>query len=96
VGEMLEGGYVQFGYNVLSQFRENIAVTPFYRFESLDTHARVAPGTVRDTARDRTFHTIGVSLNPIQNVTLKADYQVVRDEADSGVNQFNVVLGYSF
>ena len=96
VGEVQQGGYLQFGYNVLSQVRPDVAVTPFYRFEKLDTQARVAPGFVKDPASDRTFHTVGVSFNPIQNVVVKADYQKVVNDAQSGLSQFNVLLGYSF
>jgi len=29
-------------------------------------------------------------------VALKADYQIQRNEADTGVNQFNLNLGYLF
>jgi len=71
-------------------------LTPFYRFEALDTQARVAPGFLKDPAMDRTFHTFGVSFKPIQNVAVKAGYQLVRNQARSGLNQFSLALGYSF
>ena len=96
VGEVQEGGYFEFGYNLLSQVRPDVAVTPFYRIESLDTQDRVAQGFVKDATMDRVFQTLGLSFAPIQNVVVKADYQWVADEGESGVNQFNVGLGYSF
>ena len=96
VGEMLEGGYVQVGYNLLSQLRQSVAVTPFYRLELLDTQARVAPGGMKDPAMDRTYHTFGVAVNPIPNISVKADYQVARNKVQTGVNQFSVALGYNF
>ena len=96
IGEVQQGGYIQFGYNVLSQVREGMDLTPFYRFEALDTQARVAPGFGKDPAMDRTFHTFGVSFKPIQNVAVKADYQLIRNQARSGLNQFSLALGYSF
>jgi hypothetical protein len=33
---------------------------------------------------------------PVPNVSLKADYQIVRTDAETGVNQLNVNLGYLF
>lgn len=45
---------------------------------------------------DRVFHTLGLSFAPIQNVVVKADYQFVANDGTSGVDQFNVALGYSF
>jgi hypothetical protein len=96
VGSVIQGGYIQVGYDVLSQTAFEPAVTPFYRFEMLDTQAEVAPGFVRDPARERTFHTFGVSLAPIPNVVVKADYQWITNEAATGVDQFNLALGYNF
>ncbi len=96
MGEVQEGGYFEIGYNLLSQVRPDVAVTPFYRFESLDTQDRVAQGFSKNPTMDRVFHTLGLSFAPIQNVVVKADYQWVVNESESGVNQFNVGLGYSF
>jgi hypothetical protein len=96
IGEAQQGGYVQFGYNVLSQVRERMDLTPFYRFEALNTHSRVAAGFAKNPAVDRTFNTLGVSFRPIPNVAVKVDYQVIRNEAQTGLNQFNIALGYSF
>ena len=89
VAEVMRGGYAQFGYNVLSQFREGMAVTPYYRFEKLNTQKA-------DPARDGRFHTFGVEFRPINNIVVKSDYQVLRNRANTGLNQFNIVLGYSF
>jgi hypothetical protein len=33
---------------------------------------------------------------PLLNVSLKADYQITSTEAETGVNQLNVNLGYLF
>ncbi len=96
VGEVQEGGYIEVGYNLLSQVRPDVAITPFYRFESLDTQDRVAQGFLKDATMDRVFHTLGLSFAPIQNVVVKADYQWAVDEGESGVDRINVALGYSF
>jgi hypothetical protein len=96
VGRRQQGGYVQIGYNLLAPFRERAALTPYYRFERLDTHAQVPAGFVRDPARDASFHTVGVEFRPLDGVVVKADYQVVRNRAHTGRNQFNLALGYAF
>jgi hypothetical protein len=38
IGERMRGGYIQAGYNVLSQTNENVAITPYYRWEKVNTH----------------------------------------------------------
>jgi len=92
----MQGGYAQVGYNVLSQVRENMAVTPYYRFEKLNTQDEVASGFVSDPVRDGTFHTFGLEFKPINNVVVKTDYQWIRNPGNVGVNQINIALGYSF
>jgi hypothetical protein len=96
VAERMQGGYVQAGYNVLSQTSSPLSVTPFVRFEKVDTQDRVPAGFTRDLSRDGTFTTLGVELKPIPNVVLKVDYQWIGNAAKTGRNQFNVNLGYAF
>ena len=96
VGETMQGGYVQIGYNLLSQFHETIGLSPYYRFEKLNTQDEVPQGFSADPARDRTFHTLGFEFRPIFNIVVKTDYLWIRNEAKTGLNQFNVALGYAF
>jgi hypothetical protein len=96
VAERMQGGYVQAGYNVLSQTSSRIAVIPFVRFEKVDTQDRVPAGFTRDLSRDGRFTSLGVELKPIPNIVVKTDYQWISNAADTGRNQFNVNLGYAF
>lgn len=96
IGETQAGGYLQIGYDVLSQRGGPIALTPYYRFEAVDTHASLPVGFPADPARDTTFHTLGVDLQPIRQIVVKADYQWGRTAAQTGRNQFNLALGYAF
>jgi hypothetical protein len=91
----MQGGYAQIGYNLLSQVQENIALTPFYRFERLNTQREMQEGP-SDPLRDGSFHSFGVEFHPINNVVVKSDYQWLRNSGNTGVNQFNILLGYSF
>ena len=96
IAETMQGGYLQAGYNVLSQLNTPLALTPYVRYEQVDTQHRVPAGFVRDLSRDGVLKTLGVEVKPIPNVVLKADYQWITNEAGTGRNQFNVNLGYAF
>ncbi|MEE8587333.1 MAG: hypothetical protein V3T83_21040, partial [Acidobacteriota bacterium] len=96
VAEAMQGGYLQFGYNLLTRIHDTASLMPFYRFEALNTQVHVPAGFFGDPARDRTFHTLGLEYKPIRNIVLKTDFQWLRNQASSGVNQLNVALGYSF
>lgn len=96
IAERMRGGYAQVGYNVLSQFNTNVAVTPYVRYEQVDTQDRVPALFVRDATRAGDFKTLGLEIKPIPNVVLKMDYQWITNEANTGRNQVNMNLGYSF
>ena len=95
-GELLQGGYVQASYNLLSQRSESMRLSPYYRFEKLDSQAAVPQGFVSDPARNRKYHTAGIEFRPIPNIAIKADYQWAQNGANTGTNQFNINMGYSF
>lgn len=96
IADTMQGGYVQAGYNVLSQFSTRLALTPYVRYEHVDTQHRIPAGFVRDLSRDGVLKTLGVELKPIPNVVVKTDYQWITNEAGTGRNQFNLNLGYAF
>lgn len=96
LGELLQGGYVQLSYNLFSRRSESMRLSPYYRFEKLNTQASVPQGFASDPARDRSYHTGGIEFRPIANIAIKGDYQWIRNEALTGLNQFNINLGYSF
>lgn len=96
IAEVMTGGYLQLGYNVLSQTGSRVAITPYTRYESINTQARIPAGFIRDASRDGTFTTIGIDVKPIPNVVIKTEYQWVSNAAGTGRNQANLNLGYSF
>jgi hypothetical protein len=81
---------------VLSQFGGEVAVAPYVRYERVDTQHRVANGFTRALAQDGEFTTLGIDFKPIPNVVLKTEYQWLTNAAETGRNQFNFNLGYSF
>jgi hypothetical protein len=96
LAETMVGGYLQVGYNVLSQFGAETAVTPYFRFEHVDTQDEIPVGFVKDLTRDGDFKTFGVDIKPIPNVVIKTEYQWLTNAAGTGRNQFNLNLGYAF
>ena len=97
VAETMTGGYVQVGYDALSQVATGgVSLTPYYRHEQVDTQAAMPAGFARSLATDSTFNTLGVELKPIPNVVVKADYQWIGNRAGTRRNQFNLNLGYAF
>ena len=96
LADTMRGGYLQAGYNVLSQVATDLAITPYLRYEQVDTQQRIPAGFTKDLSRDGTFRTLGVEIKPIGNVVIKTDYQWVSNAANTGRNQFNVNLGYAF
>jgi hypothetical protein len=96
IGESLVGGYVQAGYDFLAGNQRGMGLTPYLRFEKLNTQNSVPTGFLKDPANDRTIWTFGLEYRPIFNVVVKADYQAFDNDADSAVDQFNILLGYSF
>jgi hypothetical protein len=95
IGETLEGYYLQAGYDLL-RARGGRALTPFVRWESLDTQQEVPAGYASNPANDQEILTIGLAYQPIEQLILKLDYQDVDDRANTGVDRFNVGLGYIF
>ncbi len=97
VGETLRGGYVQFGYDVLSQVdAAGVGLSPYIRYERVDTQAAVVAGFTRSPSQNNAYTTFGVELKPIPNIAVKIDYMWVDNAVESGVDQFNVNVGYAF
>ena len=98
LAEKMEGGYVMFGYNLLSQTSDigGPAFTPYVKFERVDTQAKMPVGYSRSLSTLNNWRTIGFEFKSIPNVVVKVDYMKNTNDAKSGLDQFNVALGYGF
>jgi hypothetical protein len=96
VGSRLTGWYLQAGYDVLHSLGTSQQLLPYVRYETFNTQDDVPDAFAANPANDRTIISIGAAWKPLFNIALKADYQIQRNDADTGVNQFNVNLGYLF
>jgi hypothetical protein len=97
VGEGQQGWYVQAAYDVMTlRAGSRWAISPFVRYEQIDTQDGVPAGFEEDPATDREVLTFGVGVKPITNVVLKADFQRHTNAAKSGISQLNMGIGYLF
>lgn len=97
VGSRQIGWYAEAGYDVLrSVGGGRQSLVPFVRYESFDTQQRVPAGFASDPANDVTIVTAGCVWKPIPQIAVKADWNRVRNEAATGVDQFNASLGFLF
>ena len=97
VGKKQEGWYAEAGFDVLSLARAmRMSLTPFVRYEAWDTQAAVPDGYARNPENDVRQWTAGLVFKPIPQVVVKVDGQWRQNAARTGVNQFNVALGYEF
>lgn len=96
VGEELQGWYVEAGYDVLRSLGTAHQLKPYVRYESLDTQAALPEAVTSPLSTERTALLLGAQWQPITQIVLKGDYQILKNQAETGVNQFNLALGYIF
>ncbi len=97
VGSTQEGWYGQAGFDVLSLVSgSRMNLIPFARYEQYDTQAAVPVGYARNPENDVHGWTLGAVFQPIPQLILKADWQQRHNAAQTGVNLWNVALGYVF
>jgi len=99
IGSRMGGWYVQAGYDVLAGTRlDRFQLLPFARYEGYDTQEEV-PANLAGTVtgeNDRTVTTLGLVFLPIPRVAVKVDYQNLDNAAGTGLDRFNVGVGFTF
>lgn len=97
IGEEMRGQYVELGYDVFSQRADaRTQLIPFVRWEQIDTQHDVPAGFRRNPANDQEILTYGLSWLPQRQLVFKVDFQDFDNEAGTGVDQFNLGVGYVF
>lgn len=72
-------------------------VAPFYRYEYLNFHDEIEASAERNIDYRTKYHTTGISVKPIYNIVLKADYTRYLDGArDGDYRALNLGIGYIF
>ena len=96
IGEEMLGWYVQAGYDVLRTTRSEHQLLPYVRRERINTQREVADGFTANPAHDRSVTSVGLAWKPVPQAVVKVDYNAHSNEANTGVNQLNVALGWLF
>ena len=97
IGEELSGWYGEVGYDLATVMdMGQMSLIPFVRWEQVDTQKEVPAGFSSNPANDQEILTLGVSWKPIPQAVIKADFQNIDNAAGTGVDQFNLGLGYIF
>ncbi len=97
VGSKQEGWYAQAAFDVLSLGTgSRMSLSPYVLYGQYDTQAEVPAGYARNPENDVTQLTLGAAFKPIDKLILKVDWQQTRNAARTGVDQWNVALGYVF
>lgn len=99
IGERLKGYYLQLGYDLLAgrgNSGDGRALIPYARWETYNTQDEVPAGFLANPANDVESLTLGIAYKPIEQLIFKADYQNVDNEAGTGTDRFNLLLGYVF
>ena len=53
-------------------------------------------GWSANPANDQQLLTLGLAYQPIEQLIFKAEFQNIENEANTGVDQFNLSMGYIF
>ncbi len=96
IGEQMLGWYVEAGYDLLRKTDTPHSLLPFVRYEQVNTQRSVAAGFTADPSNDLSVLALGMAWKPVPQVVAKIGYQVHQNDADTGVNQWNVQLGWLF
>ncbi len=96
IADSLSGYYLELGYDLLNRRPGQLAVIPFVRYESLDTQADLAAEATPNPSRRSDIFTLGLAFKPIDQLVFKIDFQDWSNDAKTGLDQWNLALGYLF
>lgn len=94
VADKMGGYYAEVGYDV--NYGKQWQLIPFVRYEAINTQKEVDSSLTEDKSKDRKLTTIGFVAKPMENISLKIDYTQEKNEAESGVNAWNIGAGWNF
>ena len=92
------GGYAEVAYDIMQLLSPGTekSLTPFFRFEYLDTQNKVPSGFTRDRTEPRRLFIPGVQFKPNPNVVLKLDYRNISVFSGNAADTLNLGMGLVF
>lgn len=91
----MQGFYLEGQYKI-SLGKERGSISPFARFEKYNLNKKMPTGYTSDPSKEGQRLSVGVNYQPDERIIFKTDYTMISNEADSGINEFNLGLGYYF
>lgn len=95
IASQMSGYYANLGYNVLHSASDSELI-PFIQYESYDTQDKIGSSFTKDLSKERTNITYGLSYKPLSNIVFKADYVKSTNKAKTGVDSWNLGMGWNF
>ena len=98
VGEQMLGWYVEGAYHLFHHLIPDTKhdLIAFARFEDFNTQHSMPDGFSADPENDRNTVTFGLSYKPIPQIAFKADYMANWNQANAGIDQFNLGIGFYY
>jgi len=98
ISDRIWGAYGEIAYDILPLFFSGteMSLSPFFRYERLDTQADVPSGFTPDKSKDIQVINVGLTFKPIPNVVIKMDYRNLNAEVGKIADEFNIGFGFIF
>ncbi|WP_297093218.1 hypothetical protein [uncultured Draconibacterium sp.] len=97
VGSAMIGYYAEAAYNVFRTVDTELQLTPFVRYEFLNTHSSVENNIVKNASYEKTAITTGLTLALTKGAVVKTDIQFVKNAAtDTYAKTFSAGIGVMF
>jgi len=96
IADTEQGWYVEAAYHLARFLPGAQDVAPFVRYERLDTNNSLPAGVARDPSRDERVATAGINYWPTPQVVVKVDVQDFHNDASTGLDRWNVGVGWWF
>lgn len=93
VGGKLHGWYAELGYDLCPS---ELVIMPYVRREHYDTQEDVPAGVTKDKSTHVGNTVLGIMVKPLNNISFKADYTLQETDAKTGVDSFNLGIGWNF
>lgn len=97
IGSALLGYYAELSYDVLKNVESDYSLSPFFRYEHMNTHHKVSGNTTQDLALKKNILTYGLTLKLNSKAVIKTDIQSIKAaNASQYRHTFNAGIGVMF
>lgn len=88
------GYYLEGQYSI--SLKKHGELIPFFRYENYNLNEKGSGNYSIDRSLDRVNYIAGLNYKPLPQVVFKLDYTKKTNKSESGINEFNMGIGYTF